>query len=224
MAGVTETGRFRAKVLSRAWLSPDTIQLDLERPLGFLFAPGQGIRLSGNGVEREYSLVCAPSDHCLSICVQVVAAGALSPLLADLEAGGLLDLSGPHGYFLFQPSDRPAIFVATGTGIAPFASMARSGISGFTLLQGAPSIEDLHYRDLVQPSARRYLACVSRASYDGGLPAWRWHGRVSDAVKSEIPDGVFDFYLCGNRRMIRDVAAIVDERFPGSHVYSEVFY
>jgi len=224
VAGVTETGRFRSRLLSRAWLSADTFQLDLERPPGFYFAPGQGIRLSDGGVEREYSLVCAPHDQHLSICVQVVAGGALTPLLAGREVGIVLELSGPHGYFIFQPSDRPAVLVATGTGIAPFVSMVKSGLRGFTLLQGASSIEGLHYRDLVQPSAGRYLACISRPAPDHALPAWGWPGRVSEAARNELSPGQFDFYLCGSRTMVRNVAAIVDERFPGSRVFFEVFY
>jgi benzoate/toluate 1,2-dioxygenase reductase subunit len=220
---VMETGRFSARLLALAWLSPDTVHLDFERPPGFLFAPGQGIRLCGNGVEREYSLVCAPSEQRLSLCVQVVAAGALSPLLARLEDGSILSFSGPHGYFIFQPSDRPAVFVATGTGIAPFVAMAKSGIGGFTLLHGASSVADLHYRDVVQPSAGRYLACLSRPGDGGTLPSWGCRGRVSEVLRNELAPGVFDFYLCGSRTMVRDVAAIVDERFPGSRVFSEVF-
>ncbi len=124
MAGVTGTGQYQARLLARSRLSDDTYQVDLDRPAGFEFAPGQGIRLSRNGLQREYTLVNGPADDRLSLCVQVVQKGPFSPLLARLDIGSKLSFSGPHGYFTFQ-SSQPAVFVATGTGIAPFVSMAR---------------------------------------------------------------------------------------------------
>jgi benzoate/toluate 1,2-dioxygenase reductase component len=224
VAGVTEPARFATRLLARSWLSSDTLQLDLERPPGFVFVPGQGIRLSGSSLEREYSLISAPDDDHLSICVQVVEKGAFSPQLARLGAGSNLSFSGPHGYFIFQPSEHPVVFVATGTGIAPFVSMARAGITGFTLLHGASSMEDLHYRRVVQPAAGRYLGCVTRERFGHSFPSWGYHGRVSDFLKKEIPVMTYDFYLCGNRAMVRDVASRVDESFPGSRVFFEVFF
>jgi NAD(P)H-flavin reductase len=50
------------------------------------------------------------------------------------------------------------------------------------------------------------------------------HGRVSDYLEAHLPDGAYDFYLCGRQDMIRDVTLLVDEKFPGSLVYAETFY
>jgi benzoate/toluate 1,2-dioxygenase reductase subunit len=216
------SARLATRLLARSWLSADTFQLDLERPPGFVFAPGQGIMLSDGDVEREYSLISGPQDPHLSICVQVVEKGTLSPRLARLGTGSTLSCSGPHGYVIFQPSLRPALFVATGTGIAPFVSMVRSGVTGFTLLHGASSVEGLHYRSIVQPAAGRYFGCVTRE--DRLFPSWGYHGRVSDWLKVETAGMAYDFYLCGGRAMVRDVAALADERFPGSRVFLEVFF
>jgi ferredoxin-NADP reductase len=224
MAGVSQSEKYPTRLLARSRLSADTFQIDLERPSGFSFVPGQGIRLSSNGLEREYTLVCGPNDDQLSICVKVLEKGAFSPLLARLETGDSLLLSGPHGYFTFQTKERPAVFVATGAGIAPFVSMVRSGVSGFTLLHGATTSTDLLYRDITQPASRRYLGCITEKQADEGEAAWKHWGRVSDFLKKELPPGIFDFYLCGRREMVRDVVSIVDDFFLGSKVFFEIFF
>jgi hypothetical protein len=47
---------------------------------------------------------------------------------------------------------------------------------------------------------------------------------VTDYIRNRLPPRTYDFYLCGRQDMIRDVTLLVDERFDGSLVYSEIFY
>lgn len=105
------TGRaarcFASRLLDRSWLSKDTFQIELERPHGFTFEPGQGIRFIRDGLEREYSLICAQDSVILSVCVRRVENGRFSPWLAGLDIGTSLAFSGPHGFFVFRPSRRP---------------------------------------------------------------------------------------------------------------------
>lgn len=212
------------RLLGRTWLSRDTFLLELERPAGFHFQPGQGIRLRRGELEREYSLTSSPEEDALSICVRMIDGGRFSPRLAEAEIGSELAFSGPRGFFVYRPSSRPAVFIATGTGIAPFVSMVRAGVSNFLMAHGAPSEADLHFRSIVAPAARSYTGCTSREepAY-AGSPACR-AGRVTDYVRSDLPDGLYDFYLCGRRDMVRDVVGLVDARFSGSAVYSEIFH
>ena len=212
---------FTARILSRRWLSPTTFELTLERPAGFDFQPGQRVRLWSGSNEREYSIAAAPGDPDVVLCIRRVGSGGGSAWLSTAGIGTELRGSGPHGYFTFKPSPRPAIFVATGTGVAPFVSMARAGTKGFTLLHGVKRAEDLFYRDLLSASAHRYMACLSEeASADPAVFA----GRVTRHLKRQVPPGACDFYLCGRSEMIRDVTWLVDDRFPGSRVYSEIFF
>jgi ferredoxin-NADP reductase len=224
VADVTEIGPFTTRLLSRSWLSADTLEIDLERPPGFSFVPGQGIRLFRGQLIREYSLICGPDDDQLSLCVQVVQKGPFSPMLAELKIGSSLSFSGPHGYFTFQPGAFPPLFVATGTGVAPFVSMVRAGISGFTFLQGAATQQNLYYRQMFQSAAATYVACVSRNAVGGSRIAWKYNGRVTDYLRDVLPIGAYDFYLCGRREMVRDAVSSVDARFPGSRVFFEIFF
>jgi benzoate/toluate 1,2-dioxygenase reductase component len=214
-------GPFAARILSRRWLSPTTFELSLERPAGFDFQPGQRVRLESGPNFREYSIAAAPGDADVTLCIRRVAGGAVSAWLSTAGIGTTLHGSGPHGYFTFQPSPRPAIFVATGTGVAPFVSMTKAGTKGFTLLHGVRRAEDLFYRELLAASAHRYLACLSEgAPADPDVLA----GRVTRHLERQVPPGTYDFYLCGRRDMIRDATWLIDDRFCGSRVYSEIFY
>ena len=107
------------------------------------------------------------------------------------------------------------------TGTAPFCSMARSGISGFTLLHGVSIIDDLYYMSLFQQAAKTYVPCLTETQK---LPANAFGGNVVEYLQRNLEPKAYDFYLCGRREMIRDVTLLIDERFPESLVYTELFY
>lgn len=212
---------YSTELLERRSLSADTFEADFSRPSGFDFTAGQRIRLVHGALERDYSLANAPDDEALTLCIRRVAAGRLSPLLSSVPVGTAFAFSGPHGYFVYRPSVRPAVFVATGTGIAPFAAMARSGVEGFTVLHGVRQAGECYYAALLRSRARRYVACLSQKGPPG---TGTFHGRVTDYLATHLEPGPCDFYLCGRGDMIRDATWIVDERFAGSMVYSEIYY
>ena len=212
---------YTCKLLHRSELSAGTFELALSRPRNFTFEPGQRIRLLDRSGERDYSLANAPQDSSLRLCIRRVPEGRLSTRLHAAAIGSDFRFTGPHGLFVFRPSGRPAVFVATGTGAAPFASMARAGRRGFTLLHGVRSADELLYADLFQTAAGAYVPCIS-----GETPtATRmFGGRVTVYVERELPPGAYDFYLCGRREMVRDVTWLLDERYPDSRIYSEIFF
>jgi benzoate/toluate 1,2-dioxygenase reductase subunit len=259
----TRAQTYTVKLLKRKWLSKKTFEIFLSMSPAFAFKPGQRIRLSLEGQERDYSIVSAPEESELTLCIRMVAGGKLSVLLSVVDTGTSLIVNGPHGYFTYKPSPRPAVFVATGVGIAPFCSMARSGISGFTLLHGVGLPDDLYYASLFRQSARKYIPCLTgptttrtaggldftarggkrqgrevspslrvepdakhpvRETQTKKLPANTFRGKVTGYLEQHLTPEAYDFYLCGRSEMIRDVTLLVDERFPGSLVYTESFY
>jgi benzoate/toluate 1,2-dioxygenase reductase subunit len=217
----TDVATYTAALLKRQWLSDKSFEIILSVPRRFEFQPGQRMRLSLNEYERDYSIVSAPGEPELALCIRSVAGGKLSTLLAAAEAGTSLTVSGPCGYFTYKPSPRPAVFVATGTGIAPFCSMARSGTSGFTLLHGVRLPEDLYYAPQFRSSAHKYIPCLTGAK---SPPANAFQGKVNECLERHFAPAAYDFYLCGRSEMIRDVTLLIDERFPESLVYTELFY
>ncbi len=190
-------------------------------PPRFEFQPGQRVCLSLGEHERDYSIVSAPGESELTLCIRNVAGGRVSALLSIIDIGSSLLINGPYGYFTYKPSPRPAVFIATGTGIAPFCSMARSGISGFTMLHGASRTDDLYYMSLFKQAAKAYVPCLTEARK---LPVNAFGGNVTEYLQRHLESKAYDFYLCGRHEMIRDVTLLIDERFPESLVYTELFY
>jgi benzoate/toluate 1,2-dioxygenase reductase subunit len=223
-ARAAESPAYRSRILRRRWLCAGTLEIELDRPSGFTFVPGQRIRLFRDHEAREYSLASAPGDPFLLLCVRVVQGGRFTPWLASCPEGSEIAFSGPCGYFVYRRSSWPACFVATGTGIAPFVSMARSGLSGFTLLHGVRFAEEVYYREVFESRSALYVPCLSSAAAAPGLPRGAFPGRVTEYAEKVLSGGPFDFYLCGNRDMVRDMTRIVDERFEGSRVFVEVFF
>jgi ferredoxin-NADP reductase len=205
-------------------LSEGAFEIELSRPRHFHFKAGHTIQLIYQDQKRYYSVASAPGDPTLSLCVNFIEKGYLSPLLASAEIGFKLEFTGPHGYFTFSPSPRPPVFIATDTGIAPFVSMARSGMRGFTLLHGARHAGELYYQDLLQQAAHHYLPIVWEIPGKDNMSSGLFHGKMVNLLEQHLKPGRYDFYLCGWQKMIKDVTHLVDERFPGSHVYTEMFY
>jgi benzoate/toluate 1,2-dioxygenase reductase subunit len=211
-----------SRIIHRQWLTKDTFTLALERPPDFQFQAGQRIRLLIGGKHRDYSLIPGDTPAELILLIRWMDSGVVSTHLSRCPLATSLNFSGPSGHFIYRPSSRPAIFIATGTGIAPFAAMCREGVQGFVLLHGVRDVGALYYRDLMEPAAARYSPCLTGAM--PSLPSEAFPGRVTMYLRQQWPAGEYDFYLAGRREMIAEVIDIVDDRFSSSRVYSEIFY
>ncbi len=73
----------------------------------------------------------------------------------------------------------------------------------------------------VESAAKLYVPCISETDK---LSGENFNGRVTDYLQKNLAPKPYDFYLCGRREMIREVTFLVDERFPGSFVFTETFY
>ena len=212
------------ELLNRRWLSKKAFEIELSRPHSFKFKAGQTISLMHESLKRYYSLISAPIDPTITLCLQHIPGGKLSPILAEAETGFRLEMTGPHGYFTFTPSFRRPVFISTGTGIAPFISFARSGITEFTLFQQAASAEEFYYQSYFRTMATRYFSCFPEApTAELSLPN-PFCGTISDCLRKNLQPGSYDFYLCGDREMIRNVTLLIDEIYPDSRVYTEIFF
>jgi benzoate/toluate 1,2-dioxygenase reductase component len=211
---------FRTIILARRWFTGQVFEVTLKRPEGFAFIPGQKVRVSYHETGREYTLINSPGDSELIFCVRYFADGRFTPILAQSEIGSSLTLSAATGFFTYQTQEKSAIFVATGTGVAPFLAFSRAGITGFILLHGARRESDLLYRNEISPAAGEYIPCITASESE--TPYWR--GRVTTYMEEQLIGQDYDFYLCGNRAMIRDAFRIIDRKFSGSRVFAETFF
>ena len=82
----------------------------------------------GYQAERSYSIASAPEDSRLSLTVEQLKGGEVSPYLSEeLRSGDKLELRGPiGGYFVWDVSlGGPLLLVAGGSGIVPLMAMLR---------------------------------------------------------------------------------------------------
>lgn len=221
-------GSYSTRLTERRWVSPKACEIRLDKPPGFSFTPGQFIRLLTEGSftdsgERDYSLISTPLDPDIGLLVRDTGTGGFSSFLCAAEAGKAIDFFGPRGYFTYRKTLLPAVFVATGTGIAPFVSIARAGAAGFVLLHGVETSEELYYESLFRSLSCRYVPCLSDEEEAGNRPG-AFSGRVTQYLADRLAPGKYDFYLCGRREMIREATLLIDQQFPDARIYTETFF
>ena len=189
----------------------------------FDFRPGQIVGLSSGDPMpfRWYSIASGTEDERIEVVFDVVAEGALTPLLARAEAGDTLLVTGPRGEFAETGTD--GLWIATGTGIAPFRSMTRSGLGKRKILvHGARGRADFLFSgEFAASLGERYVRCASREEgpdlYPGRLSAW--------LRERENLDADHRYLLCGGADMVVDVRDILISRgVPWSNVLSEIYF
>lgn len=117
-----------AKVIGRVPVADEIWRLDVEVEQPLSFIPGQYVRIrtTPEGPWRSYSMANAPGETRLSFYVRLVPNGEFSTWLKEkAEIGDTIELDGPRGSFFLRAEDRPRLFVAGGSGLAPFLSMLR---------------------------------------------------------------------------------------------------
>jgi benzoate/toluate 1,2-dioxygenase reductase subunit len=186
----------------------------LEDRGGLAFLPGQYVNVAvpGTDVTRSYSFASSPMEDEVSFLVRVNEQGAMSEYLRDrARVGDLLEMTGPMGSFFLREPQRPALYLAGGTGLAPLLSMLRKQHeNGFAypvhLVYGVSRDDDLvHLETLEQLSSQvaefTYEHCVSDPASTAPNK-----GYVTSLVRPEhVHDGNVDVYLCGPPAMVESV-------------------
>jgi len=217
---------FGARLLSSLALSDFTRHLEFEVAgvTRFGFVPGQWISVKANTPEgeeitRAYSIASPPVNGHVALCLNRVQDGFMSNHLCTLAEGSEITFQGPFGSFILHPPMRDTIFIATGTGIAPFRSMLHWLLADperhqgreLWLLFGARTEADLYYRDEFSRLAAahanfHFLPTLSRAT-----PEWRGlRGYVQEHVKEIVghrndndEEKDMHAYICGLDKMVK---------------------
>jgi ferredoxin-NADP reductase len=218
---MTQFKTFDARVLQSTSLSEFTkhIELEVTGATRFNFVPGQWLSVKANTddgeeITRAYSIASPPSANGkVAFCLNRVQEGFMSNHLCNLEEGASITFQGPFGDFILRPPLRDTIFIATGTGVAPFRSMLhwlladpdRHQARRFWLLFGARTGQDVYYREEFEQLAAQhenfhFLPTLSRAADD-----WKGlRGYVQQHV-GEIVGMRSDMhaYICGLDKMVK---------------------
>jgi ferredoxin-NADP reductase len=209
-----------ARLARSVFLSDQTKHLEfaVEGAGGFAFTPGQFISVQqpkpdGKTHTRAYSLASHPrASASFDLCLNRVENGFLSNWLCDLEEGATVQFHGPHGMFTLRQPHQDSVFIATGTGIAPFRGMVhwlfdsaeRHQDREFWLIYGTRHEDGLYYGDEFRAVEQahpnfHYLPTLSR-----GRDNWTGlRGYVQDHVRQIVGQRRdMQAYICGLHQMV----------------------
>jgi ferredoxin--NADP+ reductase len=203
------------------WLDPSTFVLRIERA-DLQFKAGQCISLGlwNAGVNREYSVYSGEHEPHLDVLVKLVQGGTVSERLSQLRPREPVYVAGPYSDFVLpaQLAGKRFVFIATGTGIAPFhAFVASHPELDYTIVHGVRALAHCYDREAY--ASGRYVPCVSRERSDA------FHGRVTDYLRESPLQAGAHVYLCGNHTMIEDAFELLRKQGVASdNIHAEVFF
>jgi benzoate/toluate 1,2-dioxygenase reductase subunit len=213
---------YQGKVAAVEHFSPSTIRfaIDVEEGAAPGFLPGQYVNVAIPGTEltRSYSFSSAPGADRVEFVVRNVPNGRMSDYLANQAAvGDAITFLGPFGSFYLRPVTRPVLFLAGGTGIAPFLAMLgaleRSGFpQPVRLVYAVTNDHDLVGLDELEriAGANPNFTCVTCvAAPDSAHP--RKGYATAHVEPAWMNDGEVDVYLCGPPPMVDAVRAWLTE-------------
>ena len=217
-----------------------SLLLELAQPFGHL--PGQhvDVRLTaddGYQAQRSYSISSAPEDKQLSLTVERVTDGEVSPYLVDeLRIGDKLQLRGPiGGHFVWtSDTDHPLCLIAGGAGVTPLMAMLRhrnraSCRVPALLIYSTRSLEDVIYRGELDAMADRDdgLRIIYALTRDQPED---WHGHRGRIDRTLLAMTRFPapqqpaIYVCGPSSFVESISgSLVELGFDAFRIKTERF-
>ena len=190
----------------------------------FDFVPGQFVTLDlpihekPNKRWRSYSIASWPDGtNVFELLIVLLDGGAgTTYLFNDVKEGSELILRGPQGVFVLPETlDKDYYFICTGTGIAPFRSMAHYiqmhniPHQNINLIFGTRAKKDLLYAEELKRlemelEGFRFIPTLSREEWDGccGYVHAIYENMVREKMNGDAQPPPANFYLCGWKAMI----------------------
>lgn len=187
------------------------------------FRSGQVVQITVNKTipPRVYSIASGESNHEVDILYDVKPEGMLTNQLRKLQKNDKIWVSEPYGNFITGHSK--AYWIATGTGIAPFVSMLKSGYGiNKTLIHGARHEQHFYYAGLFKNELKtNYIRCCTQCS-----PGETYQGRLTSYLleQKQLPTDQL-YYLCGVAEMVVEVRDIlIAKGIPYQQIVSEIYF
>lgn len=189
----------------------------------FTFKAGQFITIKIDDASppcfRGYSVGSAPrTDNTFDLCIKAIPGGRGSNWLNSLRKDDKFIFMGPFGEFVFTtPPEKTALFIATGTGIAPFVSIVKDQLSkGYKgplhILHGVRYEKDIFYREMFEELAEKHPNFTYDITLSRPDEGWdRLDGWVTDNLeKWDLPNT--EAYICGLTEMINGTIKVLKEK------------
>jgi ferredoxin-NADP reductase len=177
--------------------------------------------------EKDTTLSDLSTGNYISLMISTKPGGTASNFFDNIEVGAELAAIGPSGRFALIEDIKPKVFVATGTGLAPFVAMIHS-----LLNKNIEAKIDVFFGcwDLSGNFVNRFFDDISKSAPNlkiytvaedlKGEPETDTIklGRVTTAIPAIKQDFVnTDFYLCGHPAMVAGMEEVLRQQGAGDH-------
>jgi len=210
------------KVMHVQHLTPTVYIIRIERN-GLEFRAGQYINLgkAGDFEKRDYSIYSPEGTEYIEVLVKEVEEGMVSKTLKSLVPGEYVNIDGPFGFFTLNEVDiqhKKFLFIASGTGIAPFHSIVNSYPElNYKIIHGVRYLNESYGREDYPDDS--ITLCIS------GEKGGDFNGRITNYLEKHTIDPETQCYLCGNADMICEVYDILKAKgIPSGNLNSEVYF
>ena len=211
---------FETIVIDNINIVEDAFLLRFKR--GFTFKAGQvvGLGLKTDIEPRLYSIASGEHGEFIEILYTEKSDGKLTPMLSLLKKGDKILSTTPFGSFTGY-ADSP-VCISTGTGIAPFISMLKSGKGkNATFIHGVRTPEYFYFEDILKERlGSNYVQCCS-----GSNSPEYYTGRVTKYLQEHPMNTDKKYYLCGIAEMVVDARDIlISKGIPYGNIISEIYF
>lgn len=198
------------------------------------FYAGQTLMIHvSDTVNRAMSIGSPPQEQKITIYDDISPMGPLSHYIIDRKVGDQITFMAPLGRFVLdKTNNRKKVFVATGTGVAPFISMTADyyitgGTAPITIYFGVRYQEDIFLAEKLAEFRQKFSLFNYILTLSKPAPDWKGErGRVTNQVFSKEIDLLnSDIYLCGNRAMVDEMKAkLLSSGIPEAQIKTELYY
>ncbi len=185
-------------------------------------------------VTRAYSVANKPGNNrviCLNVRIALpppnsssIPPGIVSSWLFSLRPGDEVEVTGPYGLFFVEPSDKEAIFIGGGVGMAPLYAqildLLKTGHSRrkISYWYGARSKSELYYDDEFEQLQSEHDNFSWHVALSEPEVRDNWQGLggfihkviYDEYLASHIAPEDCEYYLCGPPLMVRSVLTMLD--------------
>ena len=200
-------------------ISPGVHVISFKRDFNFL--PGQVVKIAvdNNHAPRIYSICSGNTEKEIRILFNIKDDGFLTPKLASMIPGEKILVSKPYGSF--TGTREKSWWIATGTGIAPFYCMVKSGLTAEKLIHGVRHLNQFYFEDELEEALNdKYIRCCSSESSCNTIP-----GRVTDYLNEfqKLPD--VKYFVCGQALMVVEVRdLLIKKGIQFENILSEIYF
>ena len=238
MASLPVPQKITATIVEKMHLTASIIlaKFKLVLPLEFDFIAGQFISLKVTDTKfRAYSICSNPSiKNEISLLIAVGHKGLGSDFIKNVQIGSQVEFIGPSGrFFLPRNLDNDLVFIATGTGIAPFISMfyklnEQSFYKKIKLFFGVRTDEDLMFKNIFDSLQNNldfeYEYCLSKPSANFKGKKGRVTKYLNAYINSKNVQNNNDYLICGNPNMVEEVSQLLlKANIPQEKIHFEKF-